>query len=304
MPSVPDHEDPLVHEFLAASPARQAQILTAWGLPPASALILVNACESRCFFCAGPGTISVPAGDLTPAARIEAFFAQAPAAGRLIIAGNEPWLHPHLDLAFARAAAGGYRPIQLMTSALSLERERLLRYIDQGLGELVVPIYAADAATHDAVSGRPAFAALTAGLDLAHGLGLRLHLHTLAMRRTLAGLPALAALCAQRWGSRLAVAPLRDKGLFPFADEAVPLDELRLALADLPVTRLGLPLCVGRALPPSEALAIEVYFRTQKRSFASDCASCADRPACPGVVEAALRTYGPRGLVVRPASDM
>ncbi len=300
MPPVPVHEDALVHEFLAASPARQAQILSAWGLPPASALILVNACESRCFFCAGPGTIAVPAADITPRQRILDFFGQAsPEQGRLIIAGNEPLLHPDVDLAFELAAAAGFAPIQLMTSALSLEPARLRRFVAQGLRELVVPIYSAEASLHDEISGRPAFQQLVEGLDLAHALGLRLHLHTLALRRTLAGLPALARLCEQRWGARLAVAPLRDKALFRFADEALPLDELRLALAALPVSRLGLPLCVGRALPQSEALAIEVYFRTQRRGYAAACEGCADRPACPGVVEAALCAWGERGLEPR-----
>lgn len=300
MPPVPVHEDPLVHEFLAASPGRQAQILSAWGLPPASALILVNACESRCFFCAGPGTVTVSAADQTSQARVLAFFALAsPGAGRLIIAGNEPLLHPDLDLAFELAAAAGFGPIQLMTSALSLEPARLRRFVDQGLRELVVPIYSADPLLHDEISGRPAFDVLLRGLDLARSMGLHLHLHTLALRRTLAGLPALAQLCQERWGARLAVAPLRDKALFRFADEALPLDELREALAALPVARLGLPLCVGRALPPSEALAIEVYFRTQKRSYAAVCEGCADRPACPGIVEAAKGAWGDRGLVPR-----
>lgn len=297
MAQVPIHEDAAVHELLGASPARQAALLQAWGLPSGAILLLVNACESRCFFCAGPGTSDLPAGAATPRDRIETFFAELPPERpRLVIGGNDPWLHPDLELAVERAAEAGFRVVQLMTSGLSLEEGRLRRLRARGLRELVVPIYAASAAVHDAIVGRPAFARLVAGLDLAVGLGLRVHLHSLALRRNQGELAALAALCQERWGSRLAVAPLREKERFAFDREALPLDELAALLGPLPVARLGLPACVAPHLPVSDALAVELYFRTQRRGFGPGCAACRDRPGCLGVVEAALRTWGERGL--------
>lgn len=297
MAQVPIHEDAAVHELLAASPARQAALLRAWGLPSGAILLLVNACESRCFFCAGPGTSDLPAGAATPRDRIETFFAELPPERpRLVIGGNDPWLHPDLEWAVERAAEVGFREVQLMTSGLSLEEGRLRRLRALGLRELVIPIYAASAALHDEIVGRPAFDRLVAGLDRAVGLGLRVHLHTLALRRNQGELAALARLCQERWSSRLAVAPLREKERFAYEREAIPLDELAALLGPLPVARLGLPACVAPHLPRAEALAIELYFRTQRRGYAEGCSACADRPSCLGVVEAALRTWGERGL--------
>lgn len=296
-PHVPVHEDPRVHEFLGAAAARQVAILNEWGLAPTVALILVNACENRCFFCASPGTTEVAPADVTGWDRIRAHLDGRPAdVERLVIAGNEPVLHPAFERALAHAHALGFRDVQLMTSGLRLDDASLARWVGWGLASVAVPIYAAEARLHDAVCGTPCFDRLVQGLDAAHRAGLRLHLHTLALRRTVDGLPALARFVQDRWGATLAVAPLREKPLFVWDDETVPLDEIDELLSGLEVSRLGLPTCIGRGLPRAEALVVDVYFRTQRRGYATACEGCADRVGCPGVVAAELERRGGRGL--------
>jgi molybdenum cofactor biosynthesis enzyme MoaA len=293
---VPEHEDPAVHEFLAAGPARQAEVLAAWGHAPAVALVLHNSCENRCFFCASPGTIAVPASEITPWDRVAAHLDARPDGVRkLLVGGNEPTLHPSFERALARAWDAGFDHVELMTSGLRFDASRLARWIARGLRSVAVPIYGSRSSLHDAVCGTPCFDRLVAGLDAAREAGLAIHLHTLALRRTIDDLPRLAELARDRWGSTLGIAPLRDKPLFAWGEESVPLGELteRLAALRVPVGRMGLPTCVGRHLDEGGAEVVRVYFRTQRRGFAAACEACLDRPACAGVVAAELARGAP-----------
>lgn len=302
----PSHEEPAVHDFMAAAPAAQVAVLESLGLPRAVPLILVNTCENRCFFCASPGTIAVPASDVTRFDRIRAHLDARPeGVDTLWIAGNEPVLHPDFERTLAHAHAAGFRHIALMTSGLRLtDPAALARWKALGLAEVAVPIYSTVPALHDAVCGTPCFDRLVAGLDAARDAGLVLHLHSLALHRNLHDLAALAQLCATRWSTTLALAPLREKeGQFVWDAEAVPLAVLGEHLRALPdrhdITLLGMPMCVDRRRPLGSHPMIEMYFRTQRRDYGQACAPCADRTACPGVVAAQLKRYGDAGLAPR-----
>ena len=303
----PCQEDATLHAFMAGSPAEQVAFLTGWGLDPAVAVVLVNTCANRCFFCAQPGTIAVPASDVTPWARVEGQLGGARPAGvdRLMIGGNEPTLHPDFERLMAAAPAAGFTSIDLMTSGLALaDPVRLDRWVAHGLRRVAVPLYAEAAPLHDAVCGAVCFDRTVAGLDAAHARGVTVHVHTLALRRNLDVLAPLARMVADRWEGTLAIAPLREKaGLFVWDDEALPLAAVRAWLgaqpADLPVTLLGWPTCVDRARPRGSAQVIEMYFRTQLRRFAPACEGCADRADCLGVVQAMLDRLAPGDLVPR-----
>jgi hypothetical protein len=280
------HEDAETVAVLDASPAVQAAAMARWGLPPATIALLVNSCEQRCFFCANPGTTSVPASATTPWQRLHARLLARPEPVRtLLIGGNEPLLHPDYDRLLVAAREAGFGRIEVMTSGLRRVR---------GVEAVAVPLYAADAGTHDAIVGSAAWDRVVAGLDAAAADGIAVRVHTIAMRRTLPGLPALARMVRERWGTKLSVAPLREKAdVFRYDDEAVPLEELQL---DGEITLVGFPDCVAPHLERGAAAIIEVYFRCQKREHAPICAGCSARERCPGVVAAELARRGSKGL--------
>ncbi len=307
MAPTPRHEDAAVRDVLTASIDAQHAALRAWGLPPVRLLVLYNACAHRCFFCASAGTSDRDADDRTPWDRIAAHLAPArpEEQGRLVVAGNEPLLHPDFERLMDRAHAAGFTSIELMTSGADLaDRDRLQSWVDRGLSAVAVPIYAVTPALHDDVVGGAAHARLLAGLDAARDAGVALHLHTLGLRRTVHELPALARLTATRWGSPLGLALVRDKeGQFDFAKEALSVPQLGRVLggwpATAPVRLIGFPGCVAPHLQRDAATAIAVYFRTQRTGYAAVCRGCAARRACPGVVQAQLARTGSQGLAPR-----
>lgn len=305
MATVKTREDAGVHEVLAGTVAAQHAALQRWGMPPTRVLVLYNACAHRCFFCASEGTSDRPAHDRTPWSRIAAHLSPAMPSeqGRLVVAGNEPVLHPDWPRLLALAAAANFTDLALMTSGVGLEEpERLERWVANGLRSVVVPLYSADPAVHDDVVGGAAHAGLMVGLDAARDAGVQVHVHTLALRRTAAGLPALARLCADRWGAPLVLAPVREKpGLFDFEAEALDLVGMRALLNDwephVPLRLVGMPACLAPGLGRDVPLAVDLYFRSQERGFGLVCAGCGARPRCPGVVWSQLDRHGDSGLV-------
>ena len=289
-----DQESPEVRAFMVASLAEQAARLAAWGHPQTGALILVNGCESRCFFCINPG-VQAPTG-ITAWPAIEAHLAANRSLGlrRLLLGGNEPTVHPRFDDALALAQQVGFARIELMTSGMQLAA-RLPQWMARGVDAIAAPIYAETAAVHDRICGSVSHARLLAGLDAAAAAGLTVHLHTLALQQTLAHLPALARFVRQRWGATLTVAPPRAKpSVFAYRDASVGYDALVAALDGAPAALLGFPLCVDPARPRGGAAITGVYFRTQRTGFTDVCTACTARPRCPGVVLAHLQHHQPR----------
>ncbi len=283
------HEDPDIYPFLGGDPATQARWLAARGYPPATLLALHNACALRCFFCAGPGTIEVPAAEVTSAARADAQLAARPAGvHRLLVGGNEPTLHREFERLLAAARSAGFLRVDLMTNGAALAT-RAADWARHGVAEVVVPLYGADAHTHDGVVGSAAFAAVVRGLDAAHHAGIAVRVHTLLLRRTLGQLGALADLVQRRWGTRLGVALLRDKGRFDFAAEAPRFAAAAAAVAAVPLHCRPLGIGVPRCLPTVDEpppLVAELYFRSQARVFGPGCDACPAARACGGVVAA------------------
>lgn len=298
-------EDAEVRAFLVADVASQARQMAAWGVAPAVLLILTNACENRCFFCANAGTTAVAPERFTPWQDIEARLRARPhGVTRLFIGGNEPMLHPRFADALDFAKSQGFTSIELMTSGMQLaDASARSRLLDAGLSDVAVPIYADRASLHDAICQTTCWDRLTEGLDAVHAAGVRVWVHTLALRRNRDVLPGLATLVADRWGTALAIAPLREKvGLFGWRDEALSLAEMGPLCASLPqdVTLVGWPSCLDRGRRRGSASVMDLYFRTQLRTYAPTCDACVDRPSCPGVVDAQLRQFGAAGLTPRP----
>lgn len=292
------HEDPRVIDFLGASLSDQTAMLAQWGLPRSGLLLMMNACENRCFFCANEGVMDPPASMITRWSRVVTWLDANRSSGveRLCVAGTEPALHQDFYRALERAGEVGFQAIEVMTSGLQLappgaaERWAALR-----VRTVAVPLYGSSAAVHDSVVGREAFERTVAGLDAAHRAGIEVRVHTLALTRTLDHLGALARFVRERYGTRLSLAPVRPKeALFDYATEAPDLDALGRAVAaagDLAL--VGFPACLAPDTPRGAALVIRLYFRGQVTGYATACEGCPARQSCPGIVLAEL----PRAVV-------
>lgn len=295
------HEDGGVLDVLHAPFGAQREALMSWGLPGTGVLMLMSSCEGRCFFCAQPEVLDMPASMVTRSEAALAWVSAAePSAGdRLLVGGTEPATHPVLLDAVRAARARGFSGVEVMTSGLRLAPAGAARaWATAGVTAVCAPIYSTDPGLHDAVVGIPGHhARVLSGLDAARAEGIRVDVHTLALRRTLHDLGALAALVRGRFDSRLAVAPLREKeALFAYAAEAPSYRDLAARIRDLDVSLVGFPACVAPDLPRGAPGIIAVYFRGQLTVKGAPCGGCTASSWCGGVVPAHLRVHGEADL--------
>lgn len=295
MPAVA-HEDPEMLALMATPVAGQAATLETWGWPGVGLLHLLSSCHGGCFFCSNRTLVEMPAELVTTGTTVEARLAGLETLGLdlLCIGGTEPTTHPRFEEVLARCAAAGIAT-EIMTSGLSLAVPgEAARWRDLGVARVAVPLYGPVPGLHDAIVERPGqHARVVAGLDHARAAGIDVAVHTLALRRTLGGLAPLARQVHARWGSTLAVAPLRRKDdLFRYEDEAPSWRELASAVGDAPVELVGFPACAATDLARGGAAVIALYFRTQRLVHAAPCVGCDARHRCRGVVPAHLEAYG------------
>ena len=286
---VPTHEDSAIHTFLRENPHYQRAWLRDRGLPEATLLALHNSCAQRCFFCAGPGTVAVPEAEWTSRGSAMAQMERRPqSVRRLLIGGNEPTLHPDFLVLLNAARGAGFESVDLMTNGRDLAANAE-SWHTAGLTEVVVPLYAANAALHDEVCGAVVYDQVVAGLDAAHAIGISVRVHALLLRRTLSALPDLARMVRERWGTRLGVGLLRDKGSFDFTGEAPAFDECVVAVERIPEPfrplGIGTPACLP-TFPEAPPLLADLYFRTQAKAYGPACDGCSFRANCSGAVAA------------------
>jgi hypothetical protein len=199
------------------------------------------------------------------------------------------------------AVDAGFSSIQVMTSGLRLtDPEGANRWAELGITSIALPIYGSTADLHDGVCGTRSHSRLLKAIDNALDTGIEVHLHTLALQRTLHDLPALARLCRDRWDLHVSIGPARPKeGVYNYAAETPSFSALEAALTGVPdedLALVGFPDCVCPQRSRVGALVIELYFRGQRRHFAEICTQCVRQPRCPGVVHAHLELRGSDGL--------
>jgi MoaA/NifB/PqqE/SkfB family radical SAM enzyme len=288
------HEERRVLELITAPLGAQLRTLAEWGLPRAGLLLLMNACENRCFFCANEGVLSPPPSAITQWSAVRPWLEQnrVERAETLCVVGTEPALHADFDRALSLAQDVGFRELEVMTSGLQLAVPgAAARWAERGVRRVCVPLYASEPALHDAVVGRPAaFERTLRGLEGAARVGIEVRVHTLALRRTEAALPALARFVRDTFSTRLSIAPVRPKeAVFDYPREAEAFDAFERALAPIEdVGLVGFPLCVAPDRPRDAALTMQLYFRGQATSFAPECAKCSVQSTCPGIALAEL----------------
>ena len=185
-----------------------------------------------------------------------------------------------------------------MTSGLGLDsHDRARRWFSMGVKELAVPMYGYQADLHDQITGSINFDRLMSSLKVAHQAGMRIRIHTLALNRNLHAIEGLAQLVQKHFGTRLSVAPPREKAhLFQYEEETPNYQRVSEVLCNLDVELVGWPRCVAPDRPRGAAMVIELYMRGQARDYAKVCKQCLWRTSCSGVVLAELQSRGSEGL--------
>jgi MoaA/NifB/PqqE/SkfB family radical SAM enzyme len=157
-----------------------------------ASVFLLPDCAMACRFCA-----SAPDFAVMSKAQAEGLLGDLAARGidNLVLGGGEPFLWPHgLRELAERARSLGFL-VQVCTSGADLPDgfERLPAF-----DRFILPLEAADAATHDRLRIHPGghHRLVLARLEALVAAGRELTISTVVTRENLAGLPALAALLA------------------------------------------------------------------------------------------------------------
>ncbi|MCA9676101.1 MAG: radical SAM protein, partial [Myxococcales bacterium] len=120
---------------------------------------------------------------------------------RIILSGGEVTLDPELPAyAAAARAVPSVRHVRIQTNATRLvDAAAVWRLLDAGIDEFFVSLHGADAATCDAITGRPgSFAAIVAGLDALRAAGATVVTNTVICAANVAQLADVLALAHDR----------------------------------------------------------------------------------------------------------
>ena len=165
---------------------------------------LTYRCPLRCSYCSNPTGYTAAT---LPTDVWERLFAEAAALGvlQLHLTGGEPLLRPDLE-ALVAAARAHELYVNLVTSGVPLERDRLAALADAGLDHVQLSLQAPGAAASDAIAGASVFAdklTVAAGVK---ALGLPLTLNVVLHRGNIDDVEAIVALAESLGADRLELA--------------------------------------------------------------------------------------------------
>lgn len=286
------------------------------GAQPVGLLWLGFACNQDCRMCWQGRDWPSPPDEM-----FERWLDELCAAGlsSLVLSGGEPTLHPLLPRWLARAQRAGLH-VTVETNAIRFGEPG---YLDElraaGLGDVVVSLHAADAATSDLLTGVPgSFERTVAGLRKALEAGVLVGVHCVVERANVGALEEHARFVAEdlRVGDRHVrhvsySFPIAYRRRELYREVIPPLDEVRphlsaavrrLRRAQIEVHFLGMsgfPVCTLES-PAAEVQQLPVSIPDDQRSdrtFVEPCEDCAVKPRCLGVLKPYAEVHGSRGVV-------
>ena len=265
------------------------------GLLKLPLLMLENPCAHDCLFCKAKPLVPTPLDEARAWLADNREFAQP----RLGLVGNEPLAHPDVDAVIAEARQCGFTRFETLTTAAPLaEPGRAEALVKAGVRTYAIPLWAADAATHDRITRSPGSHEITLrALRQLGELGADVFVHANVLQQNLGGLEALQRLVADELGLPLCLLPVRPK------DANLPYAELVARYRDLIGLELSglvaFPLCVAAqvqqpAVPPASIIAdvLKVYVLDQPFVKPRKCDRCGLQKRCVGTFQAYLDLFG------------
>ena len=272
-------------------------------------------CNQSCAFC----FVSTHLPSVDDAQLCSAIVDAGARGHKIVLSGGEPTLHPRLAEYVALAHAHSRFPVELQTNAVRLDDAALVTSLHAaGLAEAFVSLHGATAACSDAVTQAPGtFVRTTAGIDNLTRTPIRVLLNFVLCSRNYRELPAMIALCAERWPTAAVcisfVAPSSDvvpretalvprySDVLPFVAEALAVAHARKVTVHGFESMCGLPLCLVPAALADDALAeIPVGFDGGEFVKPDVCRPCSLASRCYGVRRGYAELYGTDEL--RPIS--
>ncbi len=213
---------------------------------------LSTACSQRCLFCSESERMAAFRPYPVTWGRAARVLREQAARGITAVhfTGGEPTLHPRLPDLLRLARKLGMRTA-IGTNGAVLSRERGAARLLPWLDEVMLSLHGSDAAVHDAMtSTRHSFERVVVAFERARG---RAQANIVVTQHNLSTLSSTVALARELGAGLIIVSNLspEGRGLEHYAELAVPLPELRQAIApavaaaeDVSLRFFGVPMCL------------------------------------------------------------
>ena len=266
-------------------------------------LLLHNPCTHDCIFC--------KAKPLPPTSveQVGRWLQGNDEAGqiRLGLVGNEPLAHPEIEAIIELARQRGFQRFETLTTGAPVADPAVAEHlVELGVLGYAIPLYARDAATHDAITRCAGSHDQTLrAIEHLGRLGAQVHVHANLLQQNLTAASDLERFVEQDLGLPFCLIPVRPKDARMPYEQLVPSYTAMVETLDVHGL-VAFPLCVaGRiqqpALAPAEIIAdvLKTYVLDQPFCRPPTCDSCDRHRHCAGTFEAYLRLHGDGELTVR-----
>jgi MoaA/NifB/PqqE/SkfB family radical SAM enzyme len=299
-PRTRDH-NPLLETVIKRPVADQSRIMSKHpDILRLPLLLLENRCCHDCIFCRSKEL------DPTPLEPVHRWLEGNEAIGldRLGIVGNEPLSHPHIVPIIEKAREHGFTRFDVLTTGHPLSDPSFAKDLfDLGVTGYSLPLWAADAATHDAITrSRGSHADTLSAIETLESLGATIHVHANLLAQNVDRIQKLERFVTRTLDLPFCIIPVRPK------DANLPYSRVAPRYSDLldqgPLRSLvALPLCVvsrvqDPPVPPPDIISdvLKIYVLDQPFVKPPRCASCSLRGKCAGTFQAYLDLHGDSDL--------
>lgn len=296
---------PQAGQAAALSPEEIAELQMQAGLDRLTVFVVpASECTRKCIFCNADAQLQEAGREESEREFIR--MNRRIGAKKIVFSGNEPLVNPGLEGLIRLAKENGFVEIVVQTpGGARMARVSPEMCAAAGATHMEIPLYAGNAAVHDAVVGCPgAFDETVECISRARAAGIKVALHTLILRQNLEHLGSLSTFLDGVFPGIL----LRRRLYHPtttskkdFARFVPRYAEIVAGLNGV-VGNLPLPVCLkGEAINDKEQSQMQLRFMagvqrverlSLKAHYPACCANCAARDCCCGISKMYEKTYG------------